>query len=195
MKRAIAVFLAFLLLLSQAAYAFADADTAAEKNSETDTLQLTTRYVDENLYDGDWYTICNAIWMYIPVEGWTDLPDLAQEAGLLLLYSAEDNSKLFTVYEIDAETVSAWDLNGMEGLAQTMVDGGYEDAEVVNVNNIPAVMYTDINNNALMLLCSETGGGLLCIGFAPVSSEEYFPEILNMICSITPIEEQTEETN
>ena len=161
------------------------APALTEENGDGAYAELTADLVDESLYDGHWVELCELIDMYLPTD-WVEL-ELTEEDIADALYCIMANSDMTAYVSIviaDADTVAEWGVSDMDELAALCVEVGYEDAEVMILNGITTVIYTDTDYDTCDIMISLDDGSVADISLYPDSDDSMTDAFVNMLCSI-----------
>ena len=182
MKKLIAILCIAAMLFSFSACASADAATK-------EYVTFSAENVDESLYDGHWVELCELIDMYLPTD-WVEI-ELTEDdidAGLYCIMANTDMTAYVSIVIADADTVAEWNVSTMDELAALFVESGYEDAEVIIINDITTVVYTDTDNDSCDIMIGLDNGGIVDISLYPNSDETMTDSFVNMLYSIKAAE-------
>ena len=182
MKKLIAILCIAAMLFSFSACAFAEAATK-------EYVTFSAENVDESLYDGHWVELSELIDMYLPTD-WigADITEDDVADGLYCLIANPDMSAYVSLVIADADTVAEWGVTNMDELAALFVESGYEDAEVIIINDITTVVYTDTDNDTCDIMISLDDGSIADISLYPNSDETMTDSFVNMLYSIKAAE-------
>ncbi len=180
MKKILFAVLAVMLLTFSAAFA-QETETANEINW-TDVEPA----VAESGISGDFYTVSDlGVMMWIPsVLSEIELDDEDVEDGFICILETEDEEEGVMVFHEDLEGAGLEEL-----LAVLKEEEGVAEPEMGVINGIPAVTYTDTENDALNVVFTTDKGYAVVFSFFPMSNEGFAQVASIMAASIQTVEE------
>ena len=180
MKKFLFVVLAVMMLTFSAAFA-----------QETETVnQIYWSDIEETVAEsgisGDFVAVSDlGIKMWVPdvfVEVELDEKDI--EDGYICLLGTEDEKSGVLVFYQDAEGL---DLEGvMSGMSEVE---GVTELEMGAINDIPALTYSDTENDSMSVVFMSDAGNAIVFSFFPMSDEGFAQIASAMAASIQVIEE------
>ena len=181
MKKVLSLVLAAVMLFALSSAAFA-ADV------ELECVELNYDAIEEVPYEGDWFTVCEAFDMYLPVD-WheIELTEEDNENGVIMIYCDEAEEHIVSVGFISADQIDS-SITTLDEMAEVYMED-YDDVTMYSLNGIPAFGYTDEEEDAFYLYLPDDEGNVYMIVFYPVSDEEFIDWIVTMIASVSVIGE------
>ncbi len=180
MKKILLVMLAVLMLTFSVAFA-QETQTVNEINW-TDIEAA----VAESGISGDFFAISDlGVMMWIPeVLSEVELDDEDVEDGYICILATEDGEAGAMVFYEDAEGL---DLEGlMAGMSEVE---GITELEMGIINGIPALTYSDTENDAMSVVFMSDKGNAVAFTFFPMSDEGFAQIASIMAASIQPVED------
>ena len=180
MKKFLFVVLAVMLLTFSAAFA-QETETVNEINW-TDVEPA----VAEAGISGDFAAVSDlGIMMWIPdVFSEIELDEEDVEDGFICILATEDEEEGVMVFYEDFEGAGLEDL-----LAVLSEEEDVEEPEMGVINGIPALTYTDVENDALNVVFMTDEGYAVVFSFFPMSDEGFSQVAAIMAASIQAVEE------
>ena len=185
MKKLMAVLLVLSLLIGSAAV-FAQAET----KTEDEVVELNWADFEEVIKNENWKggffsfdEVAVKFFVpeiFLPVE----LDDEMREEGYIAYFMSKDESAAIGVQYVDAEMKDA------DAYIEALKDLGVTDAEKLTVNGLPAVSYTNPDDEDVICLAMVTEKGyILEFVFSPISDEGFLAVSRIMVASIQESED------
>lgn len=180
MKKVLSVVLAAVMLFTLSSAAFA-ADVEQ-------CIELSYDQIEEVPFEGDWFTVCEAFDMYLPID-WHEikLTEEDNENGVIMIYCDEDEEHIVSVGFISADQIDS-SITTLDEMAEVYTEY-YDDVTMYSLNEIPAFGYTDEEEDAYYLYLPDDQGNVYMIIFYPVSEEAFVDWIVTMLASVSVIGE------
>lgn len=172
MKKVFAFLLASVLLFSFSAAAFADNNV------------LNYGMIDKTVFEGSWFTVSEAVDMYLPVD-WIEIDPEEFGEGVCFVYADKAREHMVMMQYMDPEDVAEMKVETMDELAQGLVLAGYKDAEVWEINELYSVVYTDESTDSINIMISTDDGGMLIISMLPQSDAAIQKTFFNIWASVS----------
>ena len=168
MKKFLALVLCLMMActLSAAVAESADATESADVTESSDGAESSNL---EELFDGAWVQFEDGFELYLPAD-WVEFETTEEmnAKGIFFIAGTEDMSYSCTLawQPLEAECT-------LEELQPTMA-AKYPDAEVVEVNGVGLIAYTDAENNLLNCVAMDAAEpGFYLFAFSPADDEEF----------------------
>ena len=179
MKKLIAILMTIAMLCSVSVSAFAATTTEVEEITWADVAD-TAAEVDPDaafVQIADW-NLC----MWLPsIFSEQELTDEDIENGYISYLTLEDESAAVAI------TMEAVECD-LETLQEGALEAGIEEAEVLMINGIKMLVYTDEENDIINAVCQDEDDVELWFTFWPASDEGFEAVAYLMIASLQPIE-------
>ncbi len=160
MKKLISIILIVLVLMSSVAFA----ETAAPADAA---------------FEGSWVQFEDGFEIYLPND-WV-VVDPTQEmldAGIFYAVTSPDGARSMNVAW--SKEAGAEDANQVK----TQLEASYTDVQVLNLNGIDFVTYTDAANDSTGIVALGVNGDMFVFNFNPASDEEFAPIAVTIATSI-----------
>lgn len=184
MKKIFSLFLVVALMLSLSALAFAEEDIDIEL---VEYNWADAEYVFKQEFAGNstkWYIeeVDATLWLPSAFVA-EELTEEDRANDLIKIFASPNGGNFILLSYSDVENFSVF------ALYAVMSDAG-EDATLVSVNDIPAVLLRDKENSSLVLMFATREEKLFQVVFMPLEDEELFELIID---SIQPYVEEVED--
>ena len=159
-------FLALVLCLMMACTLCAAVAESADVDESSDVAESSDM---EELFDGAWVQFEDGFELYLPAD-WVEFETTEEmnAKGIFFIAGTEDMSYSCTLawQPLEAECT-------LEELQPTMA-AKYPDAEVVEVNGVGLIAYTDAENNLLNCVAMDAAEpGFYLFAFSPADDEDF----------------------
>ena len=156
--------------------------------AEEEIVELNWADFESQVLEADWGGSIVAyedlgVQFYVPdvfSEGEMTEEDVADD--MIDYYTTEDESAAIGIFYVEADGVT------LEEFAEEATKDG-SDVDVAVINGLDAIVYEDIEADAVTVVFATESEDMIVFVFAPASDEEFSAVALVMMASIQPITE------
>ena len=167
----------------------------SENLQEEEIEKVDYSMIDESVYEGTWITAFGVFDLFLPSD-WNVLVNVDMEEtpedNIYFQAASEDQTRAVAISYAPSK------LSSLEELAAAYVEEGFDEVGYMNINDIPVVVYSSVDEDGIqtagIVTLGDQGGIYNVTIGAPEKDTDFGPIAQNILASFsaTEYEEETE---